>query len=122
MEAKVMEANMKRNYSILSIAVLVILCGPHLAKPDVIVDWNALAAQNLSGGNPLPHVREFAILHVAIYDAVLSVPVDYQPSRFVVRASPHASAEAAAVTAAHDVLVSFHPANVANFDAQYVKH
>jgi hypothetical protein len=82
-----MEANMKRNYSIVLIAVLAILCGPHLAKPDVIVDWNAIAAQNLSGGNPLPHVREFAILHVAIYDAVVSVTGDYQPALPVCRES-----------------------------------
>ena len=93
-----------------------------MAKPDVIVDWNAIAAQNMSGGNPLPHAREFSVLHVAMYDAVVSITGDYQPYRFAVRASPHASAEAAAITAAHDVLVWFHPTNVANFDTQYAKH
>jgi len=86
------------------------------------VDWNAIAAQNMSGGNPLPHAREFSVLHVAMYDAVVSITGDYQPYRFAVRASPHASAEAAAITAAHDVLVWFHPTNVANFDTQYAKH
>jgi hypothetical protein len=117
-----MEANMKPNCSVLSMAALVMLGAAHLAKSDVIVDWNAMAAQNLSGGNPLPHVREFAILHIAIYDAVVSITGDYRPYRFAVKADPHASAEAAAVAAAHDVLVSFHPANVAAFDNQYSKH
>jgi hypothetical protein len=88
---------------------------------NVVTEWNAIAAQNMTGGNPLPHLREFAILHVAIYDSVMSICDDYQPYRYAISSSKQASAEAAAITAAHDVLVSFHPANSPAFDATYAE-
>jgi PAP2 superfamily len=112
---------MKHNSSTLFLAALMILGGPRAARPDVVVEWNAIAAAQLSGGNPLPHTREFSILHVAIYDAVVSITGDYRPYGFAVKANPHASAEAAAIAAAHDVLVSLHPTAAGILDAQYAR-
>lgn len=94
--------------------------GAHLAHAaDLVTKWNAIAAQNMSGPNPLPHLREFSILHVAMYDALVSLTRDYQPYRFTIRADKDGSPEAAAITAARDVLSAFHPANAATLDAQY---
>src|SRR5262245_17063749 len=96
-----------------------LIAAPKAVTGKVIVEWNLLASQNMSGGNPLPHTREFATLHVAIYDAVVSITRDHQPYQFAVRAPTGASAEAAAVAAAHAVLVAFHPSNVIDLDARY---
>jgi hypothetical protein len=96
-----------------------VLAGANTITGQVIVDWNSIASQNMSDGNPLPHTREFATLHVAIYDAVVSITRDHEPYHFTVYAPTGASAEAAAVAAAHAVLVAFHPDNVSTLDAQY---
>jgi hypothetical protein len=69
-----------------------VLAGPHTVPGQGIVDWNGIASQHLSGST-LADIREFAILHVAIYDAVVSLTRDHQPYHF----------------AAHTVLVTFHP-------------
>jgi hypothetical protein len=92
--------------------------GPHTVTGQVIFDWNVIASQNMSGST-LSDIREFATLHVAIYDAVVSITQDHQPYQFAVSAPPGASAEAAAVAAAHMVLVAFHPSHVLQLDAHY---
>jgi hypothetical protein len=96
-----------------------LIAAPKAVTGQVIVEWNLLASQNMSGGNPLPHTREFATLHVAIYDAVVSITRDHQPYQFAVHAPTGASAEAAAIAAAHAVLVAFHPSDVSTLDARY---
>jgi hypothetical protein len=100
-------------------ATLVLAGAAGPARANAVVEWNAFAAQNLTGSNPLPHTRELAILHVAIYDAVVSITRDHAPYRYAVMAPAGASAEAAAIRAAHDVLVAFHPGNAVTLDAQY---
>jgi hypothetical protein len=52
--------------------------GPHTVTGQVIFDWNVIASQNMSGST-LSDIREFATLHVAIYDAVVSIIQDHQP-------------------------------------------
>jgi hypothetical protein len=103
----------------LVLTALVLTVGVRTVRADVIVQWNAIAAQNMTGNIPLPHTREFAILHVAIYDAVVSVTRDHTPYKFHVPAPSGASAEAAAIAAAHAVLLSFHPGNASTLNAQY---
>ena len=74
--------------------------GPKTVTGQVISDWNFIASQNMSGST-LSDIKEFATLHVAIYDAVVSITRDHQPYQFAVYARRGASAEAAAVAAAH---------------------
>jgi hypothetical protein len=84
--------------------------------PAVVREWNALAEGTIpaSAGPTLP--RPYAMMHIAMFDAVNSIEGGYTAYRVRIPATRLASSEAAAAQAAHDVLVSLYPANAANFD------
>jgi hypothetical protein len=83
----------------------------------VITEWNAIAegAIPTSAGPVL--ARSYSMMHIAMFDAVNSIEGGYQAYRVRLPASRFGSSEAAAAQAAHDVLVSLHPAGTANYDA-----
>jgi hypothetical protein len=63
--------------------------------------------------------RSFAMMHAAIYDAVNSIDRTHSPYLVqIAHISRRASEDAAADTAAHDVLVALYPAFQATLDAQ----
>ena len=84
----------------------------HGDDPDVIFEWNGLLQGSLALPPPmgvppagLQGFRFYAMLHVAMFDAVNSIEERYRAvSTCNVRASHGASSEAAAAQAAHDVL------------------
>ncbi len=74
---------------------------------DVILQWNRVLGQTLQipGAQPptiLP-VRSFAMMHLAMFDAVNSIDRSYTPYLTEVRGTRNASIKAAAAQAAHDV-------------------
>jgi hypothetical protein len=75
----------------------------------VIIEWNDLLQRNV-GGPPIGQARYYAILHIAMADAVVAIEGRYRPFHAQLWSSPGASAEAAAAQAGHDVLVSLLPA------------
>jgi hypothetical protein len=83
---------------------------------DVIVEWNQLLQTNITG-LPIGQPRSYAMLHVAMADAVIAVRGRYQPFHADVKAPEDASAEAAAAQAGHDVLVTLFPPAQAAADA-----
>ena len=84
---------------------------------EVIVEWNQLLQANMPAvPNPLVP-RNYAMLHIAMFDAANAIERQYTPYHARLRAHPAASAEAAAAQAAHDVLVALNPAAQATFDA-----
>jgi hypothetical protein len=95
------------------------LCLPAAAvRADVVTDWNALMVATVSSQNPLAQARFAAIVQLAVYEAVNSVTRSYQPylSEPIVVSYP-ASAEAAAVAAAHRVLVTYFPGSGPTLDS-----
>jgi hypothetical protein len=90
--------------------------------PAVISDWNARAVSTF-GGDPTKAPQESALyvgfVQAAVYNAVVGIDGRYQPYRFHVRARHATSAQAAAVAAAHDVLVTYAPYAQAALDAAY---
>jgi hypothetical protein len=90
--------------------------------PTVISDWNALAVTTLAGDTtkaPTEAVLYMAFVHAAVYDAVVGVQGRYAPYRFHAHAPRGTSAQAAAVAAAHKVLVTYVPSAQATLDAAY---
>ena len=90
------------------------------ASVDEVARWNQVAtdAAIAAKTNPLAESRIFAILHVAIHDAVNAVEPRYEP--YQPRTSPApagASMEAAIAGAAHATLVALLPNSKATFDA-----
>jgi membrane-associated phospholipid phosphatase len=80
----------------------------------VVVDWNRelLSILRTPGAQPatIHPTRSFAILHAAIYDAVVSITGDAPAYLFRVRAPENARPDAAAAQAGHDTLTALYPA------------
>jgi hypothetical protein len=98
-----------------TVAFVATLIAPSRAaaqSPDVVVAWN----QVLQTVSPLLW-RPYAMVHVAMFDAINSIEKTYTPYHVQVPASRGASREAAAAQAARDVLVALFPANEQMFDA-----
>ena len=81
------------------------------ARADVVTDWNvitnALVANDV-GNNP--KLRTLAMVHVAMSDAINTVQNRYTRVVATLPAAPGASAEAAAATAARQILTQIYPA------------
>src|SRR5262245_46425079 len=72
--------------------------GSRPQAPDVIIEWNALLETMLPVGGLL-QPRQYAMLHVAMFDAVNSIERRYGRYHTSVWAAPIASSEAAAAQA-----------------------
>jgi len=88
-----------------------------------VVSWNAtlLAIVRTPGAQPatVHPTRSFAIMHAAIYDAVIAIDKTHKPYLVRLRGvSRSASQDAAAASAAHDVLVALYPTFQTTLDAQ----
>ena len=93
--------------------------------PAVISDWNAIAVTALLGdtSKQLPQVFLYlGFVQAAVYDAVVGIEGRYEPYRFDQRAPRRSSAQAAAVAAAHKVLVTYFSYAQATLDAAYAIH
>jgi hypothetical protein len=90
---------------------------PAGARADVVLDWNAHLVAAVAGQNAFNEARIAAVTHLAAFEAVNAITKKYQPYLGTVSAPPGASPEAAAVVAAHDVLVAYLPAQAATLDA-----
>ena len=87
------------------------------AAGDVVLDWNAIMVTTVSGQNPFAQARLAAITQVAVFEAVNSITLDHEPYLEPVAAPPGASADAAAVAAAHAVLSFYLPSAAPALDA-----
>ena len=87
---------------------------------DPIAAWNQISENAVkTAGHPLPVTSlEFAIVHLAIYDAVESIDRRYEPYYTLVPGAT-GSLSAAAAKAGHDTLVGLFPAQSATLDADY---
>jgi hypothetical protein len=90
------------------------------ASVNEVARWNQIAtdATTAANTNPLAESCIFAILHVAIHDAVNAIEPRYEPYLPRTSTAPTgASVDAAIGGAAHDTLVALLPESKASFDA-----
>jgi PAP2 superfamily len=89
---------------------------------DVILQWNRVLRETVSTPGQQPPtimpVRSYAMMHAAMFDAVNSIDGSYTPYLTDVPGSQHASLEAAAAQAAHDVLTALYPTRIGIFNAE----
>jgi hypothetical protein len=93
-----------------------------LPAQNLITQWNSIASSTIvaTGGKPSATSSVwFAYTSIAVYDAVNAIHGQFQPFYYQGTASPGASDEAAAVSAAHRVLVSYFPAQQTTLDAAF---
>jgi hypothetical protein len=86
------------------------------AHADVIMDWNAKSDEIAAEKQFLLQTRVMSMLHVAMFEAVNAVERRYTPYKLTLSADRSTSKEAAAATAAHDVLLSIYPDQKAALD------
>src|SRR5215218_7956717 len=85
---------------------------PSSGSTDAVLVWNenagraAIAACTSPFGNGPAEARLYAMVHVAIHDALNAIDRRSRPYAYDARPNPSASIEAAVAAAAHDVLVS----------------
>jgi PAP2 superfamily len=128
---------MKRStrHPLFILAIAMILCGTAVifakqperaptAAEEVILQWNRVLGQTLQvpdihPGNILP-VRSFAMMHLAMFDAVNSIDSTYTPYLTDVPGPRGATAiKIAAAKAAYDVLSALYPGQRSVFDAEF---
>jgi hypothetical protein len=109
----------------LSALFVIILITPAVSRADAITFWNQVTISAAAGqltsppqpARPGPsNLLDLATVHIAMYDAVQAIEGDYRPYCAAFQEAT-GSAEAAAATAAHDVLVNRFPSQTAALDA-----
>jgi hypothetical protein len=93
------------------VTAALLLCSPPLAKADTVQDWNAIAIAATGTQSPFAQARIMAITQLAVFEAVNTIQGRYRPYLGTLVAPAGASIDAAVITAAHDVLKSYLPAN-----------
>lgn len=100
-----------------------IRAGADSAQTDQVLEWNQnlLALVQAPGAQPatIHPTRTLAITQLAVYDAVNAIEREGQPYLFDERAPRHASAEAAAASAAHRVLLALLPSQTQAINADF---
>ena len=100
----------------------------HVARADPVTDWNANAAKAAIAAcispadDPLHESRMYAMMHIAIHDALNAIDRRFRPYAYDDKARARVSVAAAIAAAARDVLVqviseipaSFPPACIAD--------
>jgi hypothetical protein len=104
----------------LSSAVLALAGGTNAQADDPVAAWNQISESAVkTAGHPPPVAAlDFAIVHLAIYDAVESIDGHYEPY-YIPVAGARGSLSAAAAKAGHDTLVGLLPAQIAALDLAY---
>jgi hypothetical protein len=88
---------------------------------EIVIEWNRILQTSLLVPGALPptifFTRPYAVLQVAVFDALNSI--DHRYREQIVRVAVHGEAtrELAAAQAAHDVMVNMFPPQAAAFDA-----
>jgi hypothetical protein len=101
-------------YSVLLVAFIGFAAVPHAAAEtgDAVTAWNANAGVAATAAclaplnNPLHESRIYAMMHVAVHDAVNAIDRRSRPYAFDAEAGPGSSPDAAVAAAARDVLVA----------------
>jgi hypothetical protein len=103
------------------VSLFVLACGT-IHAGNVVTDWNTFASTAIvtnAGKVPAASAVWFAYSSLAVYDAVNAITGQYQPFYYRIAAPANASTGAAAVAAAHRVLVNYFPSQQTALDSQY---
>jgi hypothetical protein len=103
---------MKKSFYAVFVLLLFLSAGPsRLARADAVTDWNAnagkaaVAACISPADDPLHESRMYAMVHIAIHDALNAIDRRSLPYAYDNKAQARASVRAATAAAARDVLV-----------------
>ena len=103
--------------AVLAGLILALQAAPVRAGGDVVLEWNSITLATIRNQNPFAQARFAAITQLAVFEAVNAITGEYEPYLGSIGAPPGSSAEAAAVAAAHRVLVTYFPGSASMLDA-----
>ena len=100
---------MRRHVGIAAFIVCTALAVASPAKAeDIVLRWNQIAAQTATATSPFNQARIGAIVQLAVFEAVNAIIGQYEPYLNPPTVAPQgASVEAAVVTAAHKVMITY---------------
>src|ERR1035438_7899280 len=110
-----------KNNKLCLVAAFVLTCGT-IHAGNVVTDWNTIASTTIvTNGAKSPGASSvwFAYTSLAVYDAVNAISGQYQPFYYRFAGPANASIGAAAVAAAHRILVNYFPSQKTALDTQY---
>jgi hypothetical protein len=102
---------------------MALLIAASLKAQNVVVQWNGIASTTIVTNAKEASVASgawFAYVHLAMFDAVNAIDHRFQPYLFTANAPAGASQDAAAIAAAHYVLVHYFPGQQAALDTQFI--
>src|SRR5258708_29316073 len=100
---------MKISRFTLSLAIALLLAAS-LSAQNVVSQWNAIASTAIVANakeSPAASGVWFAYVHLAVFDAVNAIDHRFQPYLFTTNPPAGANIDAAAVAAAHRILVNY---------------
>jgi hypothetical protein len=106
----------------LTMLVGTVLAGVAVQAQNVVKDWNTIASTTIvakGGKGPAPSFVWLVYSSIAVYDAVNAIHGQFQPFYYHRSAAPGASDEAAAIAAAHRILLNYFPAQQLTLDMQF---
>ena len=89
---------------------------------NVVVQWDGIASTTIVTNGKEASVASgvwFAYVHLAVFDAVNAIDHRFQPYVFTANPPEGANRDAAAIAAAHGILVNYFPLQQTALDAQY---
>ena len=101
----------------IGLTLLALLISSPAFGSDEVTNWNAIMLTTVSGQSPFAQARYAALTQLAVFEAVNAITHHYKPYLGTIDAPRGASAEAAAVAAAHAVLKNYFAASAASLDA-----
>lgn len=103
----------------LALAIPMATC---LRAQNVVVQWNGIASTTIVTNGKEASVASgvwFAYVHLAVFDAVNAIDHRFQPYLFTANPPAGANVDAAAIAAAHRILVQYFPAQQSTLDSQF---
>lgn len=105
----------------LSLAIALLLAAS-LSAQNVVSQWNAIASTAIVANakeSPAASGVWFAYVHLAVFDAVNAIDHRFQPYLFTTNPPAGANMDAAAVAAAHRILVNYFLSQQTTLDSAY---
>ena len=102
--------------------VFALLVAASLSAQNVVVQWNAIASTTIITNGKEASATSgvwLAYVYLAVFDAVNAIDHRFQPYLFTANPPAGANEDAAAITAAHRVLVTYFPSQQPTLDAQF---
>jgi hypothetical protein len=120
---KTNETHEKSRLAYLVLIALVVMLGTTNSRAapasDPVLEWNSIMVTTTATQNPFFQARFAAITQLAVFEAVNAIDKEFEPYLGTITAPSGASADAAAVAAAHAVLENYFPGSASALDAAY---